>query len=129
SGANAGYVWLHHESIWASDCSFIDVNSTPYIYYYYLHLTQRQFEITRLQRGAAQPHVYSKDLMSLDSHVVPIHILNEFSGKVEPIMQMVRNLSIKNNNLRQTRDLLLPKLISGEIDVSELDIHTPGENI
>ena len=31
-------------------------------------------------------------------------------------------LSEKNANLRQTRDLLLPKLISGEIDVSELDI-------
>jgi type I restriction enzyme S subunit len=28
----------------------------------------------------------------------------------------------KNANLRQTRDLLLPKLISGEIDVFELDI-------
>ena len=27
-------------------------------------------------------------------------------------------------NLRKTRDLLLPKLISGELDVSELDIKT-----
>ena len=33
-------------------------------------------------------------------------------------------LEKKNTNLRQTRDLLLPKLISGEIDVSELDIDT-----
>ena len=35
-------------------------------------------------------------------------------------------LQKKNTNLRQTRDLLLPKLISGEIDVSELDIDTNG---
>jgi type I restriction enzyme S subunit len=31
-------------------------------------------------------------------------------------------LADKIDNLRQTRDLLLPKLISGEIDVSDLDI-------
>ena len=35
---------------------------------------------------------------------------------------MINALLKKNNNLRQARDLLLPKLISGEIDVSELDI-------
>ena len=32
------------------------------------------------------------------------------------------SLADKIDNLRQTRDLLLPKLISGEIDVSDLDI-------
>ena len=37
-------------------------------------------------------------------------------------------LKKQNNVLRQTRDLLLPKLISGELDVSELDIET-GEPV
>ena len=37
-------------------------------------------------------------------------------------------LEKKNRNLRQTRDLLLPKLISGEIDVSELDIDTESKS-
>jgi type I restriction enzyme S subunit len=31
-------------------------------------------------------------------------------------------LDVKNQNLRKTRDLLLPKLISGQLDVEELDI-------
>jgi type I restriction enzyme S subunit len=31
-------------------------------------------------------------------------------------------LDLKNCNLRQTRDLLLPKLISGQLDVEDLDI-------
>ena len=39
------------------------------------------------------------------------------------IFAELANLTLKNANLRQTRDLLLPKLISGEIDVSELDIN------
>jgi len=34
------------------------------------------------------------------------------------------NLQEKNINLRKTRDLLLPRLISGEIDVENLDINT-----
>ena len=36
----------------------------------------------------------------------------------------LQSLRSKNDNLRQTRDLLLPKLISGKIDVSDLDIDT-----
>lgn len=48
----------------------------------------------------------------------------KFEKTVQPILSELANLTIKNNNLRQTRDLLLPKLISGEIDVSQLDIAT-----
>ncbi|MYI94118.1 restriction endonuclease subunit S, partial [Candidatus Poribacteria bacterium] len=48
----------------------------------------------------------------------------KFEKTVQPISSELANLTIKNINLRQTRDLLLPKLISGEIDVSQLDIAT-----
>jgi type I restriction enzyme S subunit len=34
----------------------------------------------------------------------------------------IKSYSSKNQNLRKTRDLLLPKLISGQLDVEELDI-------
>ena len=53
-------------------------------------------------------------------------IIAEFEEIVEPIFSQLANLTLKNTNLRQTRDLLLPKLISGELDVSELDIGTHG---
>lgn len=51
-------------------------------------------------------------------------IVFKFEETAEPISSELSNLTIKNATLRQTRDLLLPKLISGEIDVSELDIDT-----
>ena len=51
-------------------------------------------------------------------------ILSQFESIVAPMFRKVQNFSEKNTNLQQTRDLLLPKLISGEIDVSELDIDT-----
>jgi len=52
------------------------------------------------------------------------NILDEFTELVSPIFSQMQILGKNNNNLRQTRDLLLPKLISGKIDVSNLDIDT-----
>lgn len=49
-------------------------------------------------------------------------ILNAFHENVESLLDNVRTLLKKNINLRKTRNLLLPKLISGEIDVEKLDI-------
>ena len=64
-------------------------------------------------------HVQSSEL------VLPSNILRQRYAEVAmSIRQQSDLLEKKNVNLRQTRDLLLPKLISGEIDVSELDIDT-----
>ena len=56
----------------------------------------------------------------------PEPLMAQFSKVVAPMLASIRALVMKNTNLRQTRDLLLPKLVSGEIDVSELDIDTEG---
>jgi len=45
-----------------------------------------------------------------------------FVGAVDPIRDHIKCLLSRSDNLRRTRDLLLPKLISGELDVSDLDI-------
>jgi type I restriction enzyme S subunit len=41
---------------------------------------------------------------------------------VDPLLKAINGYSSKNQNLRKTRDLLLPRLISGRLDVEELDI-------
>ena len=46
--------------------------------------------------------------------------LRSFAEKVKPMFRLIQTLAIKNANLRTTRDLLLPKLISGELDVSAM---------
>ena len=50
----------------------------------------------------------------------PDLLIKQFSDTVAPMLDSIRVLTMKNTNLRQTRDLLLPKLISGELDVSNL---------
>ncbi len=52
----------------------------------------------------------------------PNSLIEQFGNIVRPMLNLIRELTIRNATLRQTRDLLLPKLISGEIDISELDI-------
>lgn len=44
-------------------------------------------------------------------------------------VDLIHNLILRSWDLRQTRDLLLPKLISGEIDVSEMEIAVPEEDL
>lgn len=50
------------------------------------------------------------------------NILDEYKELVKPLFLLIKELSMECINLSTTRDLLLPKLMSGELDVSELDI-------
>jgi type I restriction enzyme S subunit len=52
----------------------------------------------------------------MELQISAARMLNNFFNAIE-------TLQVKNENLRQTRDLLLPRLISGEIDVENLDIN------
>ena len=56
--------------------------------------------------------------------IPPPAIARRFDDWVRDVLDKIHNLIFQNKNLRETRDLLLPKLISGEVDVSELDIET-----
>lgn len=52
-------------------------------------------------------------------------IIKKYHEKANPIFNKILVLSRKNVNLKQSRDLLLPRLISGKLDVEELDIRFP----
>ena len=53
-------------------------------------------------------------------------LIETFFRRVSPVFDSIRSLLNRNAILRKTRDLLLPKLISGEIDVEELNIRVHG---
>ena len=55
------------------------------------------------------------------AHPTPT-LLEQFQEVANPLFRSVFTLAKKNHNLRTTRDLLLPKLISGKLDVEDLDI-------
>ena len=120
SGANAGYVNLYHQDIWASDCSYISKEQSNTIYFWYLFLKYNQSHIFHMQQGAAQPHVYPSDLARLSlSYPQNMNLLNAFDELVTPIFERIKVSNEESRTLAQTRDLLLPKLMSGEIRVAD----------
>lgn len=70
--------------------------------------------------GAAQPQITLDALQSISIPYPSNELREAYSDSVSPLFSMVWNLERKNKNLRTQRDLLLPKLISGEIDVSDI---------
>jgi len=117
SGANAGYVGIYLEDIWASDCSYISAEWTQHVYYFYCLLKARQRELFGLQKGAAQPHVYPKDLQRLAVTDPPSRLLQHFAEAVGPLFSLIANLAAQSRQLRAARDLLLPRLMSGKLAV------------
>jgi type I restriction enzyme S subunit len=77
--------------------------------------------------GTTVAHLGDKHIRTIDVVWPSGDVRNRFDRVSEPTLEQILNLRVKSHVLRRTRDLLLPKLISGELDVSELDIATGQE--
>lgn len=115
SGANAGFIRLYHENVWASDCSYIDKSVTPYVFFYYLFLLENKEAVSGLQRGSAQPHVYPKDLMELIIADFDERLIQRFEKSVTPIFKKIKINEEEIETLSQIRNSLLPRLMSGKM--------------
>ncbi len=90
-----------------------------------LHQLKHKFqEENTIGSGTIFNAITKVDLLGIQLTDPAKPIVAKFEKAAEPISLELSNLTTKNANLCQTRDLLLPKLIAGEIDVSELDIAT-----
>lgn len=100
-----------------------------YSNYLYLHFSSPETyeQMMRKASGTSQKFFSLNFLRNLEIIDPPKNLLQEFDKIVKPLIEERSLLNKKNLNLRKTRNLLLPKLISGEIDVSDLDIHIRSE--
>ena len=117
SGANAGFTRMYFERVWASDCSFVDALTTPFLHFVYCYLKGNKTTIDNMQRGAAQPHVYAKDINSLEICIPVESILKSFEKNASKYFDTISSLQFQIHLLTEARDRLLPKLMSGEIAV------------
>lgn len=117
SGANAGFSRLYNVDIFASDCSFADSETTPYLFFVYCFLKENRTRLDALQKGAAQPHVYAKDINAMKLTVPKKDKLELFSKFVSPYFEKIKVLQQQIEISSQARDRLLPKLMSGELEV------------
>ena len=120
SGANAGFVSLWNIPIWSSDSSFIDSSMTDDVYFWYVLLKKRQREIYDSQTGSAQPHIYPQHIAAMPISDLNFDDVRNYTSIVTPIFEMIGHNKDENARLATTRDTLLPKLMSGELDVSNI---------
>jgi type I restriction enzyme S subunit len=94
--------------------------------YVYLAITTEDFVgyLVNHATGSAYPAVNSSDFEKATILVPNGQILQKFHELVEPMVLKINRMLSKNRILREARDLLLPKLISGQLDVEALDIET-----
>lgn len=119
SGANAGYIAIHYSDIWAADCSYIEESTTGNIYYVYELLNNIRTVINNFQRGAAQPHVYPKDVNRIKLILPSKELMLIANGRLEIMHKEIYNLQKQNSLFARQRDLLLPRLMSGKLEVKE----------
>jgi len=122
SGANAGFVNLWHKPVWSSDSSFIDSSMTKDVYFWFVMLKKRQREIFDAQTGSAQPHIYPQHIAAMTIRSLDQALMSNFTSQVTPLFALIGANKDENDRLTSVRDALLPKLISGEIDVSEIEV-------
>jgi type I restriction enzyme, S subunit len=117
---NVGTVFWSDESFYPIDTVYF-VRTAVSLYYAFFNLQQQNF----LSGDAAVPGLNRNYAYSLPFLLPSPSVLGTFDEFCVPVFEELRNLRTRNENLRHTRDLLLTKLISGELDVEKLDIPIP----
>lgn len=120
---------LGGKTICASFCKLLRSDSSvliPEIFYLHLRHLYDSGGISEYQvQSTGISNFKFKPFLEMHRFIVPPPEVQEsFRAVVQPLFEMVDFLGLESKNLQRTRDILLPKLISGEIDVSELDIDT-----
>ena len=93
-----------------------------FLYFCLLDNSNRQKIHTLACGKAAQPGLNQNELKSVPIKIPNIEDIINFDITVTPIMKQIANNAKEKQKLAQLRDTLLPKLMSGEIDVSKVDI-------
>lgn len=118
SGANAGFMRMYHVPVWASDCSFIDISCENF-YFVYCFLKVNSKLLKHAQTGAVQPHVKPSDIHDFELVIPYKESIYDFQDKVKPFFDKIALIQKENSRLSLLRDTLLPRLMSGELEVPE----------
>jgi type I restriction enzyme S subunit len=113
--------WPLNTALWVKEFRQV----TPLYAFYLLS----GLDLHAFNSGAAVPTLNRNDIHGLPVVLPPRTVLELFDSHVLPLFALKRSLQDKNANLRRTRDLLLPRLIAGAVDVSGLAVRIRGEDI
>ncbi|WP_407503035.1 restriction endonuclease subunit S [Acinetobacter baumannii] len=122
------YIWRGPKSIYHYHIWKMDVDETI-ISRYFLYLTM--FRKTESMKSSGTGSIFThltKAIMESQDVLIADNAINMlFKDRIDRIFKLISLKSDEINNLENIRDTLLPKLLSGEIDVSDLGSETEYE--
>lgn len=83
----------------------------------YFSLLDKIPDFINLSNGATMQHIKKSALSMVFLPIPDEPTLKDFQIETEPILNLIINLNQQNTKLREARDILLPRLMSGEIEV------------
>lgn len=124
-GAYIGKVTLFRDGFPFSEYAINEhvffISPTAKVYQTYLYFTLHQeayFSLMQnLNRNAAQPGLSRPDIVRVKIMVPSESIIEEYNKKIEPMLSIIFKLAKQNAFLAKQRDLLLPRLMSGKLEV------------
>jgi type I restriction enzyme S subunit len=97
----------------------------PQIALFYL-LKDLRDHFNRIAQGAAQQNISKEKVAATRVLCPPVDLLTQWSDLVAPSWRLRMVLAKAMSNLKSSRTLLLPRLISGKVDVSDINIAMPS---
>ena len=79
-------------------------------------------EVVNRGQGSAQPNISASDIMSIPCVIPSQDAINYFNDMSQPLFDLIISNQRENQQLSELRNALLPKLMSGELDVSGIDL-------
>lgn len=87
-----------------------------------LYMLFKQTPVKTIVTGAVQPKISQANLRSIQVVIPPSKLLTDYNSQIEPLFALLRTNEEANKSLTALRDTLLPKLMSGEIDVTDIQL-------
>lgn len=103
---------------WASDNTLVIKTH----YYEYVYQLLKQIDYNILNRGSTQPLITQGDMNKVNILIPNLQILIKYENIITTLMNQYENNKKENQCLSVLRDVLIPKLINGEIDISKIQI-------
>jgi type I restriction enzyme, S subunit len=116
-------IWNPDENLIASTGFAVITPYTLPTSYLYQFLTTDAFVgyLTNLASGAAYPAVTSKVFEDAEVVVPSNDLVDSYNERFKSTIDLISNLTNQNRLLKEARDILLPRLMSGAIDVEEVE--------
>ena len=102
---------------------FLGNNPVERLPFIYCTLKQPEVygEVVNRGQGSAQPNISASDIMSIPCVIPSQDAINDFNDTSQPLFDLIISNQRENQQLFELRNALLPKLMSGELDVSDIE--------